>query len=301
VNAPTQTAASVVATEIFDAAPAAQPVQVIQQQQAARLPVAAPEGLRPGSPAHLLMIAVERGANMEYLERLIKLQEQMEANEARRAYNDAFAAFKGEVVEILKTKKVKFPTRGQDGQPGSPVEYRHAELSGVIEAAGPALSKHGFSWSWVPKQTKDWVEVTCILKHRMGYSETATLGGPPDNSGKKNALQQVTSTITFLQRATLKAVAGLSEKGDDDDGRGGRAPNKAPDDDAEPTEEELAALNALVDEGQAHAVNGMKPLTEWWGKLTNAQRTELTDDFKGMRKVATDADALAKKRPAAAP
>ncbi|MNL48938.1 ERF superfamily protein [compost metagenome] len=42
----------------------------------------------------------------------------------------------------------------------------------------------------------------------------------PDNSGKKNAIQQVASTITYLQRYTLLAATGVATKGQDDDARG---------------------------------------------------------------------------------
>jgi hypothetical protein len=90
----------------------------------------------------------------------------------------------------------------------------------------PALSKHGFSYSWATRQERDgrsivWIEVTCTLKHRLGHSESVTLGGPPDISGNKNPIQQVVSTVTYLERHTLKAITGVSEKGEDDDGQGG--------------------------------------------------------------------------------
>jgi hypothetical protein len=41
----------------------------------------------------------------------------------------------------------------------------------------------------------------------------------------KNAIQQVASTTTYLQRYTLLAITGMSTKGMDDDGRGTRAPD----------------------------------------------------------------------------
>ena len=44
------------------------------------------------------------------------------------------------------------------------------------------------------------------------------MGGPPDAGGAKNAIQARASTITYLERYTLKAILGLSEQEDDDDG-----------------------------------------------------------------------------------
>ncbi|WP_080398455.1 ERF family protein [Burkholderia pseudomallei] len=55
----------------------------------------------------------------------------------------------------------------------------------------------------------------------MGHSKMVTMSGAPDNSGKKNAIQQAASTITYLQRYTLLAATGMSTKDDDDDGAGG--------------------------------------------------------------------------------
>ena len=60
------------------------------------------------------------------------------------------------------------------------------------------------------------VGVTCIISHRDGFSEENTLYAPADTSGKKNAIQAVGSTITYLQRYTLKAALGLAAAADDD-------------------------------------------------------------------------------------
>jgi hypothetical protein len=123
------------------------------------------------------------------------------------------AAFKGESVEIIKRKQVDFQTaKGR-------TQYKHAELSDVIDAAAPALSKHGFSWRWNTEQGQGFLKVTCILKHNKGHSESCTLSGPYDDSGGKNAIQAIVSTKTYLERHTLKAICGLAEKGEDDDGK----------------------------------------------------------------------------------
>lgn len=170
------------------------------------------------NPAYLIQLAIEQGADIDKLERLMGLQERWEANEAKKQYSEAFAAFKAEAVEIIKRKRVHFTS--QKGV----TDYKHAELSDVVEAVTPALSKHGLSASWTLKQEKDWLWVTCTLKHKMGGSDSATLGGPYDTSGNKNPVQAIASTKTMLERQTLKAVCGVSEKGEDDDGAGGKTP-----------------------------------------------------------------------------
>jgi len=89
-----------------------------------------------------------------------------------------------------------------------------------VRSRTPALSKHGLSASW--KLTKDeaqWIEVSCTIKHILGHSESVSMGGPPDAGGAKSPIQARASTVSYLQRYTLKAICGVSEQGDDTDSR----------------------------------------------------------------------------------
>lgn len=164
------------------------------------------------TPADLLRIAVESGADLDRLERLMALQERWEAKQAKQAYDAAFAAFKAEAVVILKGKAVTDgPLKGKS----------YAELHDVVNAVTPALSRHGLSSSWkLTRDEKEWMEVTCYLRHINGHEESVSMGGPPDTGGAKNAIQARASTKTYLERYTLKAITGLSEQNDDNDGRG---------------------------------------------------------------------------------
>lgn len=188
------------------------PQALVAQGQQAVQPVPATPG------ASLLQLAVQRGASIEELRELMALEREWRADQAKQAYAEDFALFKAEAVEILKRKRVFFESKRTE----TTTDYKHAELSDVVEAVAPALSKHGFSWGWkVKSQARDWIVVECTLRHRLGHSEAVEMGGPPDNSGNKNPLQQIASTKTYLERYTLKAICGVAEKGDDDDGQGG--------------------------------------------------------------------------------
>jgi hypothetical protein len=174
---------------------------------------------RSATPADLLRIAVEGGADLDRLEKLMGLQERWEAKEAKRAYDAAFAAFKAEAITILKGRKVTDgPLKGKS----------YAELHDIVNAVTPALSKHGLSSSWkLTIDEKDWMQVTCYLRHVNGHEESVSMGGPPDAGGAKNAIQARASTKTYLERYTLKAITGLSEQDDDDDGRGNQRADMA--------------------------------------------------------------------------
>ena len=181
-----------------------------------RSEVAAPiAGPAANSPMGMMLAAIQQGATLEQVEKMMDLQERWERTEAKKAYDAAFANFKAESVRIIKGRKVT------DG----PLKNKsYAELHDVVDAVTPALSKHGLSSSWkLTRDEKDWMEVTCYLRHVGGHEESVSMGGPPDSGGAKNAIQARASTKTYLERYTLKAITGLSEQGDDDDGQGAPA------------------------------------------------------------------------------
>lgn len=162
------------------------------------------------TPVELLRIAVSQNADIDKLTKLMDLQERWEANEARKAFVSAMNDFKAAPPVITKNKDVAF------GQ----TRYSHATLDHVCDAVTKGLSEHGISHRWKVDQSTEWITVTCVLTHALGHSEETTLKGAPDNSGSKNSIQAVGSTVTYLQRYTLLAATGLAAGGLDNDGRG---------------------------------------------------------------------------------
>lgn len=169
-----------------------------------------PQQVAAPTPMDLLSIAMNQGADLDRLERLMQMQERWEASEALKAYNRAFAAFKAEAVQIVKNISVNDgPLKGK----------KYADLFAVVSSATAALSKHGLSASWkLTKDEKDWLEVTCVLRHELGHFETVTMGGPPDTGGAKNAIQARASSVSYLERYTFLAITGLASSDGDKDG-----------------------------------------------------------------------------------
>lgn len=165
------------------------------------------------SPDALLQIAVQRGDGIEVLEKLMDLKDRQDAKTALAAFNESFAAFKAEAVVLIRAKLIKDgPLKGK----------KHAELSDAVNAATPALSKHGLSVSWrLSKDEPQWMEVTCTLRHVGGHSESVSMGGAPDTGPGRNAIQARGSVKTYLERYTYTAILGLAAQDADDDGAGG--------------------------------------------------------------------------------
>lgn len=176
--------------------------------ETAQVPATTPEiGI---TPLAMLNRAVADGASIDVMERLMGLHERWEANQARKAFTEAFAAFKSEALTIVRNRRVEDgPLKGKS----------YAELFSFVDAVTPALSKHGLSASWsITKDEKDLIEVTCTVEHIMGGAKHVKFSGPPDTGGAKNPIQARASTVTYLERITLKAACGLAEQGDDKDG-----------------------------------------------------------------------------------
>lgn len=186
------------------------------------------------TPMGMLQLAVERGADIEQLTKLMDLQERWEKNEARKAFVSAMAAFKSDPPTLTKNKRVSF----------GKTEYDHATLDQVASVIAAALSKHGFSHRWeVEHVDGGMIRVTCVITHTLGHSEKVSMQAGADQSGGKNNIQAVGSTVSYLERYTLLAGTGLAAKDQDDDGLSGNAEFI--------TQDQAANIEAMITEVKA--------------------------------------------------
>lgn len=159
------------------------------------------------TPATLLQMAVTQGADIDKLEKLMALQERWEAAEAKKAYTKAMSKFRADCPAIDRTKKA--------------YSSNYAGLAETIEQVKTVLAANGLSHSWRMTQDAGTITVKCCVVHVQGHEECTALSGPADNSGKKNPIQAIASTISYLERYTLFAILGLASKEMDDDGNKG--------------------------------------------------------------------------------
>lgn len=205
------------------------------------------------TPMTMLAQAVAQGMPIEVLRDLMQLKREVEADEARKAFNVAFAAFKDTAIVIVKNTLIKDgPLKGK----------KHANLFDVVSVVTPHLSKHGLAISWkLTKDEKDWIEVTCTLRHAGGHAEIVSMGGAPDMGPGRNSIQARGSSKSYLERYTATAILGLAATDADDDGNG--ADKNQPD--APPLPEGyanwVADMKAYVDSGC-----DLKQLQETWAK-----------------------------------
>lgn len=224
------------------------------------VPVASAQNM-PTTPMAMLQYALANGAGMDVIEKFMGLCERWRANEARAAFDEAMAAAKAEIPVIAKNREVDFTSaKGR-------THYKHEDLAEIARTVTPILGRHGLSYRFrTTSNINEPVVVTCIVSHREGHFEENTLCAGRDDSGNKNSIQAVGSTLTYLQRMTLKAALGLAAAEDDD----GKAS------DGEKSElalDESVAVYLDKAKEQIAKIKTPEELRAWWSGQSEARKT----------------------------
>ena len=156
------------------------------------------------TPMDMLKIAIEKGADLAQMEKLMDMSDRYEASMARKAYVQAMSKFRAECPPIAKTRKGHNNT--------------YAGLAETIEQIKVAMSASGLAHSWEMSQEGESITVTCCITHEMGHQECTSMTAAPDAGGSKNKIQAIASTVSYLERYTLFAKLGLASAEMDDDG-----------------------------------------------------------------------------------
>lgn len=158
------------------------------------------------TPTTLIHLAVSEGHDLDKIEKLMELERIWKADRAREEFYKALTLFKQEKLQVTKDKENK--------------QYNssYTSIGNLVNTVNSVMAPFGLTAHWKIDQAGA-IKVTCILSHTLGHSESVSMIGPPDESGRKNQLQQIKSTITYLQSSTFQAVTGvISQDHDDDDG-----------------------------------------------------------------------------------
>lgn len=164
---------------------------------------------QPTTPMEMLSLAVSQGADLDKISKLMDLQERWEAGNAKRAFVQAMSNFKAETINVTKDKD------------NLQYKSKYVSLGNLVNTVTPFLSKHGLSVRWAINQSSG-IEVTCIVTHIQGHSESVSFVAPPDKSGAKNPIQEIKSAVTYAKACTFESICGLAstDQNMDDDGNG---------------------------------------------------------------------------------
>lgn len=164
------------------------------------------------SPAQLIMAAIERNIPPESIEKLVALQERMEARSAAKEFAQAVAKFRLECPAVFKSKVVEIEKRD-----GGTYGYSYAPLEDIVVVIDPHLTNNGLSYKWDRRVEKPgFMTSICTLRHLNGHSETSSFELPTESSNPGMSIQQkYGGAATFADRKTLQAVLGIVA-GDED-------------------------------------------------------------------------------------
>lgn len=176
----------------------------------------------------LFRYAIEKGGGVDAMNTLMAVRRELNAEKAKRLFDDAMAAFQAECPVITKTKGVS-TTSGE-------LAYKYTPFEEIIAAVKPLLQKHGFSYSLDTDTTSQdgWVIATCKVTHKGneevgGHCETSRskfpLGG---GTRMMSATQIYAATLTFASRRVFCNVFGIVTSGEDADGGGAKEKGKGP-------------------------------------------------------------------------
>lgn len=196
------------------------------------------------SPHNLLELAIEKGAGVKQLEKLMDLKERYEAQEARKAFFESMTMFQSKCPVLQKSKTVDFELNG-----GGTINYKYTPLGDIAKQIKKVLKDSQLSYRWEIEDNEKGITVTCIVSHKDGHNEKTTMMAQPDDSGKKNKIQQRGSTITYLQRYTLIGALGISSADEDVDGAAAKKPEAVKKPDLNPDSDKWQqAVDGLVNE-----------------------------------------------------
>jgi len=162
--------------------------------------------------ATISRLALDPKCDMEKLERLMALQERMEAKSALEAFNAAFAEMQCAMPSVEKRTE------------NTHTKKKYADLDDINYAVRPVMAKYGFGVSFKIVNQANGVSITGILMHKAGHREETTMILPLDIGAGRSAVQSVGSTTTYGKRYVMCALLNITS-GDDNDNDGYKEPS----------------------------------------------------------------------------
>lgn len=165
------------------------------------------------NPMQLVSLAVEQGADIEKLSKLMDLQERWEKNQAKKAFDEAMSEFQARMPVVPKRGNVDYTSERTKQR----TAYDFGRMEDAAKLAAPILKDVGLSYRWIQSQENGQIKVTFILTHKLGHCETNSFSGSPDTSGNKDQLKAAASTVSYLRRYTMTGGLGIVFSGEDDE------------------------------------------------------------------------------------
>lgn len=165
-------------------------------------------------PQALIAKAIETGAGIETMERLVALAKEVRAVQAREAWYEAMAEFQRQCPAIKKTKRASIQTARAS------YSYTYAPLDEILAVIQPVMGTLGLSVSWRHGAVGDKITATCRISHTLGHHEESGEVSMPviiaDAERGANPMQRIGIATTYAKRYALLGIIGMAPEDDDD-------------------------------------------------------------------------------------
>lgn len=166
-----------------------------------------------GTPGSLLRLAVEQGADVDKLERLMAMQERWDKQQAEKAYFAAMNKVQSEIRPIVKDRD------------NLQTKSRYATLEAVHRMLTPVYTTHGFAISFreVKSEKEGYIRVEADVMHCNGHSRQYAIELALDNKGMAGSVNKTEvhgkgSTISYGRRYLEMQIFNLTVTNEDTDG-----------------------------------------------------------------------------------
>lgn len=167
-----------------------------------------------------LAVVIERAlanpnTGIDVLERLLSMQERIQARQAKHDFTAAKLAMRPELPEVTMKGHIIIKDKAGNITQDTPF----AKFEDLHEAVMPVLTAHNFDLKFKTGMTPDGKpSVITILAHLNGHEEETEFVLPHDSSGSKNSVQAVGSSTSYGKRYGTLAILNIRVVGEDDDG-----------------------------------------------------------------------------------
>lgn len=166
------------------------------------------------TPQDMIRFAVQSGADLEKLEKVLELQMRWEANEAKKAYTDDMVQVHNKIPSVAKSLR------------NNQTNSNYASLDQIICRTKEIYTAHGFSISFyegIAAQPEN-MRICADVVHKLGHKESFFYDVPLDGVGiKGNAnmtkIHAKASSTSYGRRYLLCMILNIPT-GDDNDGNG---------------------------------------------------------------------------------
>lgn len=225
------------------------------------------------SAQELLTLAVQKGAGVDTLERLMDLRDRVLREEAKKAFNKAMASFQAECPVIKKTKAVKTKS-GQTAYKYAPIESAVAQVKNLVQ-------KHGFRYTTTMQFLKaadgsTTVKAFCRVVHELGHEEVSEMEVPLGNKTDIMSQSQVVAAAsTFAKRYAFLNAFGIMTGDEDNDTASERGDQPGAKDET-PKGDQKQAPPPVKKERPPRGVPYYDPEEDDGGSMTPKQRAFMT-------------------------